>query len=223
MNRREFSLAAGGAAIAALSPRLCTSVLAQPAEMFSRDTVVGIAKSLAETDFQRPDAVPEPFAALGYDQYRDIHFRRKRAFWLDEQRGFALELLHAGFIYETPVEIHIVENGTAKPIGYDSEFFDFGPNLSVPPTTGAALFSGIRLSYPINTPDYIDEAAVFQGGSYFRSLGKGKSMACRPEVSRSIRANRRARSSRSSGRFGSNALRSKPRRQSSMRCWTAPA
>lgn len=165
MNRREFSLAAGGAALSALSPRLMTPAIAQqPVQTFSRATVVAIAKDLAETDFRRPPEVAEPFAGLGYDQYRDIKFRSERAFWLGEQRGFSLELLHAGFIYETPVEIHIVEDGTAKPIPYDSELFDFGPHLTVPPTRDVPLFSGIRLRYPINTPDYLDEVAVFQGG-----------------------------------------------------------
>src|SRR5690606_36432589 len=34
-------------------------------------------------------------------------------------------------------------------------------------------YSGVRLLSPINDPQVFDEIAVFQGASYFRSLGKG--------------------------------------------------
>jgi len=175
MNRRKFALAVGGAALGAVGLAWAPPLLAQqPAEMFSRATVVEIARDLAKSDYQPPAKVPEPLRALGYDQYRDIHFRKDKAFWLGEKRGFALELLQAGFIYDTPVEIHIVEDGIAKRIVYSSELFDFGPHLNMSPMHDVPLFSGIRLRYPINTPGYLDEAAVFQGGSYFRSLGEGQ-------------------------------------------------
>lgn len=174
MNRREFALAAGSGVLGAISPRLSRMALAQEAEKtFSRATVVEAAKKLAETQHRPPPKVPEPFNTLGYDQFRDIQFRSTRSFWLNEKRGFALDLLHAGFIYETPVEINIVEDGVAKRVTYDPDQFNFG-DLDLPARPGAPLFSGIRLRYPINSPGYLDEAAVFQGGSYFRSLGEGQ-------------------------------------------------
>lgn len=175
MNRREFALAASSAALGALSPKLSSSAFAQqPTDTFSRETVVEVARDLAKRDFQRPAKVPEPFNSFGYDQYRDIRFRKERAIWRGEQRGFALELLHAGFIYDTPVEVSIVEDGEAKPIAYRADLFDFGPHLSVNPAANEPLFSGIRLTYPINSPGYLNEVVVFQGGSYFRSLGEGQ-------------------------------------------------
>ena len=33
-------------------------------------------------------------------------------------------------------------------------------------------FAGFRIHYPINTPEYQDEVAVFLGASYFRAVGK---------------------------------------------------
>src|SRR3546814_4366954 len=42
-----------------------------------------------------------------------------------------------------------------------------------PYTTLFRSFSGVRLLSPINNPDVFDEIAVFQGASYFRSLGRG--------------------------------------------------
>jgi periplasmic glucans biosynthesis protein len=174
MNRREFTLAAAGSVLGAMNPRLSAMAFAQEAEAtFSRATVVEAAKKLAEREHRPPARVPEPFSQLGYDQYRDIQFRGDRSFWIDEKRGFALDLLHAGFIYEAPVEINVVEDGVAKPVTYDPGLFDFA-GLPLPSRPGAPLFSGIRLRYPINSPGYLDEAAVFQGGSYFRSLGEGQ-------------------------------------------------
>jgi periplasmic glucans biosynthesis protein len=35
-------------------------------------------------------------------------------------------------------------------------------------------FAGFRIHYPLNTPRYKDELAVFLGASYFRVLGKGQ-------------------------------------------------
>jgi periplasmic glucans biosynthesis protein len=175
MNRRDFVLAAGSVVLNAASPTFGTSVLAKQSEgPFSRTALVALARDRAKHRFQPPSEVPAPFAELGYDQYRDIHFKKELAFWSGEQRGFTLELLHAGFIYAAPVDIHLVEDGIATPIPYSSHFFDFGPNLSVPTTHDQPLFSGIRLRFPINTPDVLDEVAVFQGGSYFRSLGEGQ-------------------------------------------------
>jgi len=174
MNRREFALAGGSVALGALCPGAFGAALAQPAgSTFSRATVIEAARRLAKERHRPPAKVAPPFATLGYDQYRDIQFRSDRAIWVGESRGFALELLHAGFIYETPVEINIVEDGIVKPLSYAPELFDFGP-LSLPQMRDVPLFSGVRLRYPINTPGYLDEAAVFQGGSYFRSLGEGQ-------------------------------------------------
>jgi len=174
MNRREFSFAAASGVLGAISPRSSRRAFAQePEATFSRATVIDAAKKLAQREHEPPAHVPEPFNTLGYDQFRDISFRRGQALWLDEKRGFALDLLHAGFIYEMPVEINIVENGVANPVRYDPNLFDFREQ-DLPSRPGAPLFSGIRLRYPINTPGYLDEVAVFQGGSYFRSLGEAQ-------------------------------------------------
>lgn len=174
MNRREFVLAAGGAVLGAARPTRTAALATQSEATFSRTALVALARDRASHEFQSPTEVPAPFAGLGYDQYRDIRFKNELAFWSGEQRGFTLELLHTGFIYAAPVEIHLVEDGIAKPISYMSHFFDFGPKLSVPPTHDQPLFSGIRLRFPLNTPEVLDEVAVFQGGSYFRSLGEGQ-------------------------------------------------
>lgn len=175
MNRREALLAMGSAALGILGPSAKSLTFAsQSGQAFSRGTVVQLAKDLAAKGFEPPAEVPALFREFGYDQYRDIRFKKDLAWWAGEERGFAVELLHGGFIYKTPVQIHIVEDGRPKPVRYSSDLFDFGPNLNVPPIDGEPLFSGIRLLAPINTPSHYDEFAVFQGASYFRALGAGQ-------------------------------------------------
>jgi glucans biosynthesis protein len=175
MKRREFLLAAGSGALGALGlGTISPAAAAESSQGFSRATVVDIARDLAGKAFEPPAEVPKPYADLGYDQYRDIRFKKDLAWWTGEDRGFTLELLHAGFIFKTPVDIHIVEYGNARPIRYASWLFNFGPRLTTPSIEGAPLFSGIRLLAPINTIGRFDEFAVFQGASYFRALGAGQ-------------------------------------------------
>jgi glucans biosynthesis protein len=173
MDRREFVLAAGGAALGVLA-RSSPTRAQGAAGAFGRGNVVELARDLATKEYRPRGKVPELFGKLGYDQYRDIRFRRELGFWVGEQRGFTLELLHAGFIYKNPVEVYVVEAGTPVPVKYTTHLFDFGPHLEVPPLHDQPLFSGIRLRAPINTPDRMDEFVVFQGASYFRALGAGQ-------------------------------------------------
>lgn len=174
MNRREFLVAGGGSALSAIAPRVADPAWAEErSRPFHRDEIVARAETLAARPYEPPQKVGDPFRALGYDQYRDIQFRPGHAIWSGDKRGFVLELLHSGFIYDTPVDVHLVENGVEAAVRYDPSLFAFGKN-ELPHEPGARLFSGIRLRYPINTPGYLDEIAVFQGGSYFRSVGEGQ-------------------------------------------------
>ncbi|MEQ9125241.1 MAG: glucan biosynthesis protein, partial [Alphaproteobacteria bacterium] len=51
---------------------------------------------------------------------------------------------------------------------------DFGfADGAAPPDAGEGLaYSGFRLRFPLNSPDVMDEVAVFQGASYFRAIAR---------------------------------------------------
>ena len=170
MNRRQFIL--GGSALTALAVE--SRAWAQSANAtrpFNRTDVIKRARDLATAVFEPPPGIPDHFGRLGYDQYRDIKFRSELGIWSGEERGFVLELLHAGFIYKAPVDVFIVENGRAAPIVYNSHLFKFGKDQNVTPTREEKLFSGVRLKAPISTPGRVQEFCVFQGASYFRAVG----------------------------------------------------
>ncbi len=140
---------------------------------FDAETVVGLARALARSPFVPPvSTVPESLAKLQYDQYRDIRFDPAASLWAQPGRKFRLQLLSLGYLFTTPVEIAIIADGKAQHLAYRADMFTIGKLVPVPLPTQDIGFSGFRLLYPINDPRRFDEVAVFQGASYFRSLGR---------------------------------------------------
>ena len=79
-----------------------------------------------------------------------------------------------GWLYNLPVEIWLVDEGTAKRLKADSNLFSLGPLIKDAEPGAPYGFSGFRVHGPINRPDYFDEYVVFQGASYFRAVGRGQ-------------------------------------------------
>ena len=143
---------------------------------FDRNTVTNLARKLAKKPYKKPDVtLPSGLQDLGYDRYRDIRFNQASSVWANESLPFQMQLFHRGFYFKEAVEIATVDAGEAKHLRYDPSMFTTGEVMKEPLPNEDIGFSGLRLHNPLNNPDYFDELAVFQGGSYFRSLGKGQS------------------------------------------------
>ena len=181
MRRRDFVKALGTLAAATLLPAFGHLEAApQPADAsttmaFFAGEVQKQARALAAEKFVRPKIdLPKALQDMGYDQYRDIRFKRERAIWTSEGVPFLVELLHRGFIFKDPVMIYVVADGTAQRVVYSPDLFTFGPSVQ-PPADGAVTdFSGFRILAPIHRADVFDECVVFQGASYFRAVAKGQ-------------------------------------------------
>ncbi len=144
---------------------------------FHRATVAAIARDLAKKPFAAiQNNVPAPLNNLNYDQYRDIRFRPELSIWAGVPSPFRLQLFHRGFYYVDPVEIAIVTDGQSKHLAYSPDLFTFGPLVPGPAPKQDIGFSGLRIHGQINKPNVFDEIAVFQGASYFRSLGKDQAL-----------------------------------------------
>ena len=61
-----------------------------------------------------------------------------------------------------------------REVRFDPDSFNYGANKLDPAQLQKLGFAGFRIHYPLNTPRYKDELAVFLGASYFRVLGKGQ-------------------------------------------------
>ena len=144
-------------------------------QKFTSETVKDLAKTLAAADFTKPELeLPEPFNKLSYDQYRDIRFRPEQSVWRGEKLDAELQLFPMGWLYETPVEIWLVENGEASALTADGRLFSLGPLIGKGANSAPYGFSGFRIHGPLNRADYLDEYVVFQGASYLRAVGRGQ-------------------------------------------------
>lgn len=142
---------------------------------FTRSTVSEIARRLSRVPFAAPTSrLPDVLQGLTYDQYRDIRFKPSAAIWAGTGLPFQLQLFHPGFYFKEPIEVAIVQDGQAKHLPYSTDLFDFGPLVPKGIPNTDLGFAGIRIHGALNRPDYLDEIVVFQGASYFRSLGKGQ-------------------------------------------------
>ena len=87
----------------------------ETAENFSADVVKTIAHQLAQKPFSKPRIdLPDPFDKLTYDQYRDIRFRAEQSIWRGEKLDYQLQLFALGYLYDTPVDIWLVEVTQAR-------------------------------------------------------------------------------------------------------------
>lgn len=135
------------------------------------------ARALAAQPYRPPDTskLPQALAALDYDQYRDIRFRKSQALWRG-QALFSVEFFHRAFLYTEPVLINEVIGEGVRSVAYDAALFDPGKNtLPLDELGPHTSFAGFRVHYPINRPDYADEVVAFLGASYFRMVGRGQS------------------------------------------------
>ncbi|HEY8259751.1 MAG TPA: glucan biosynthesis protein [Methylosinus sp.] len=176
LERRDVLKAALTTLVATVDPGRASAqpAPAEPAPVpFSRDTVLDLARALAKRPFAAPAAdLREPFANLSYEQYVGIKTRPGAALWGGENRGFAIEPLHRGFIFAAPVELYVVEDNLARRLAYDPSQFDYG-GLKLgdkPPDIG---FSGFRV-VTRREGERETELALFQGASFYRALARGQ-------------------------------------------------
>ncbi len=146
------------------------------------EQIIGRARRLAETPYAPPTpSLTDALAGLSYEQYGSIQSRPEKALWQDEGR-FAVQLLHPGFLYREPVQIHVVRGDQIAALPFDKTLFRYvGSAESVGRIVTPELdldYAGFRVYYPLEDDDDDDdgrsEVVVFLGASYFRLLGPGQ-------------------------------------------------
>lgn len=147
----------------------------QPVNVFEK--VIQEAAQRAQREYQPVEAnLPDDIANLSYSKYRAIRFKPERALFR-EQSDFEVQLFHPGFLYKTPVKVHVLDSDQQLvDVKYQADLFEFGnPVAHLSNNTYQHTgFSGFRVHYPLNTTRYKDELLVFQGASYFRLVGAGQ-------------------------------------------------
>jgi len=130
------------------------------------------AQKLASQPYKDVQPIEGEMKKLGYDQYRALRSKPETALWRDSGL-FRVEFFPAGFIYDRPVDIGVVENGNVTPMVIGSGQFDFADTGLKEPPKDLAL-AGFKVTFPLNGPDKFDEVIAFLGASYFRQVGRGQ-------------------------------------------------
>lgn len=146
----------------------------QGKQSFSTQTVIDMAKALAQSPFEPPAEAPNSLAEMDYSTYRQINFQQRAAIWGDSPSKFSIQLFAPGFLYKKLVDIDIVEAGNTSPIELTQSSFKVPQESIAEILAQVGKYAGFRLHYPLNTQDYKDEFVVFQGASYFRAVSKGQ-------------------------------------------------
>ncbi|HLG45193.1 MAG TPA: glucan biosynthesis protein G [Reyranella sp.] len=130
------------------------------------------AQKLASQPYKDVPPIGGDMKKLGYDQYRALRSKPDSALWRDSGL-FRVEFFPAGFIYDRPVNIGVVENGNVTPVVIGNGQFDFSDTGLKEPPKDLAL-AGFKVTFPLNRPDKFDEVIAFLGASYFRQIGRGQ-------------------------------------------------
>jgi glucans biosynthesis protein len=141
---------------------------------FSEADVKALARQLASSPFRAQPPVTPGLAELNYDQYRQIQVRYENSVWAKENLPFQLDLLPAGFVYKSAVQIDVIENGRSIALTGSPDMYRYGPGVPASLRDIPLSLSGFRVRAPINTRGVATEFIVFQGASYFRAVGQGQ-------------------------------------------------
>lgn len=141
---------------------------------FSQQTVVDLAKALAQKPYVEPAMVPDVLAQMDYSTYRQINYQQDAAIWGNSPTRFSVQLFAPGFLFKQLVDIDVVENGVASPIEVNEQSFRVPRPSLAKVLAQVGKYAGMRLHYPINREGYQDEFVVFQGASYFRAVSNGQ-------------------------------------------------
>lgn len=165
MKRRALLMSTAAFAVAAALP-----LMAAP-EGSLRD----VARALQQQPYT-PNTTPlaPPFAGLDYNAYRGIRPLIGQSAQLPHGDRFSVDLMPPGLYFPDPIKVDKVTPEGLREIPFSPALFDFDDRYfgEIPETSPGAGFSGMRLRYPLNAPDLMDEVLVMQGASYFRAIGE---------------------------------------------------
>lgn len=146
------------------------SIATGPARAFDYAGLKGQARALAGRAYKAPAmTAPQVLRDLTYDQYQAIRFRREKALWFSDNRGFRLEFFHLGRGFREPVQMYELVNGQAREILYQPALYDFGrAGFNAKSLPKDLAFAGFRVHSATN---WDADVAAFLGASYFRAVG----------------------------------------------------
>lgn len=141
---------------------------------FSLENVEKIAEQMAREPHTPPTKVGGPFLDLNYDTYRLIAQRHENALWRDLDLETWVEFFPAGFLFEYPVKVHVVDGNKVTDVEYSDHWFQFRGEAAELADAPGGGFAGLRLLAELPGNQQKTEYLAFLGASYFRGIGAGQ-------------------------------------------------
>jgi glucans biosynthesis protein len=140
---------------------------------FSFDDVIAQARRLSSEPYERRATVDsDALRGADYDAVRKIKLRNEGMVWRDKGLPFQLGFFPTAGLHAQPLTVFAANREGAKwlrPSGDDFEFID----NEIPAEDQEKVdYAGVRVLYPMNEGDKLDEVATFLGASYFRAIAK---------------------------------------------------
>tara|TARA_R110002049_G_scaffold72490_7_gene187510 strand:+ start:70315 stop:71985 length:1671 start_codon:yes stop_codon:yes gene_type:complete len=126
-----------------------------------------LAQHRSRLEHQPRATLPEPLAALTYDEFLKITFRSERATWRDES-PFYFETFHRGFVQRDQVRIFTVDQGEVSEVPYDRSDFAYGELLDPSIFPSDLGHAGLKIVGDVRGVVDDEEMLTFLGASYFR-------------------------------------------------------
>ena len=171
MNRRQF-LATSSALLA--STALPIGAYARPSAYGEMSLLDSARAAQARPYVPNTTPLAPPFADLDYNAFRGIRPVPGKTGMLPHGPKFAYDLLPPGLYFPDPVNFDQVTAEGVREIACNPRHFSYQSRYfeEIPENSPGAGFTGMRLRYPINAADRLDEVLVMQGASYFRAIGQ---------------------------------------------------
>jgi len=134
------------------------------------DVDVLAQKAATSSDSEIQEPLPEALDKLDYDEYRKLRWKGASTIWRDEALPFQLQFFHRGHLFQDRVDMHAITPTGLESLTYHSQYFTL-EELKLPAYEDIG-YAGLRICYPLNQPEVMDELAVFLGKSYFRAVAQ---------------------------------------------------
>lgn len=142
---------------------------------FSFHDVVSRAKHLAKRPYKKPSTIPKFLRKLNYGVYSHIKLRPKGWLWSGNHSRFHIGPLSAGYLFDHPVKLHVVDQSGVHTLPYAKENFRY-PTKKLYDRIPANLgYAGFQIGYAFGSQHtHRRSFLVFLGASYFRGIGYGQ-------------------------------------------------
>jgi glucans biosynthesis protein len=169
---------------------------------FDPAKVIDLARAMSKQPQKKLSLdLPDSVQNLTFEQYASIRRVPETNIWANIKTGFAIEPLHRGFIFNSPMQLFAVEDGAVQRIYYDPTEFSFGK--ITPPTAPKDFgFAGFRILQ--TGGEGTREAAVFYGAGFYQTIARGQTPGVAARGLSIRTAIRRRKSLRISSRPGSS-------------------